>query len=123
MITNKPNRKAGLLDKRPVGVLLANTQRTLKQVKIPVKIRTLALPKFLRYSALELEARVGIGQRSGPFQTSPKPFGSGYFSKCCTDKEINRKGSLNQANNSQHGPAIPRQRLTLLVPVLVPASN
>ena len=30
------------------------------------------------------DARVGITQGLLLFQSSPKPFGSGYFSKCCT---------------------------------------
>ena len=34
-----------------------------------------------------LEARVGIEQVLLPSEIPPKPFGSGYFSKCCTDKE------------------------------------
>jgi hypothetical protein len=38
--------------------------------------------------ASKLEARVGIEQGVILFQNSPKPFGSGYFSKCCTGKEI-----------------------------------
>jgi hypothetical protein len=36
-----------------------------------------------------LEAEVGIEPVSQLSKIPPKPFGSGNFSKCCTDKEIN----------------------------------
>jgi hypothetical protein len=52
-------------------------------------------------------ARVGIGQRLHLFQTSPKPFGSGNFSKCCSDKDVKGTGWVNQANNCQHKPTNP----------------
>ena len=50
---------------------------------------------------IKLEARVGIAQGLLRFLNSPKPFGSGNFHKCCTDKEIIRVIGVNQANNFQ----------------------
>jgi hypothetical protein len=44
-----------------------------------------------------LQARVGIAQVRLLFQNSPKPFGSGYFSKCCTGKEFIKVVCWNQA--------------------------
>jgi len=35
-----------------------------------------------------MEAEVGIEQALQPFLTPPKPFGSGYFYKCCIEKEF-----------------------------------
>ena len=43
-------------------------------------------PKSFFHQQLEMEARVGIGQRLHLSKTSPKPFGSGDFSNCCTGK-------------------------------------
>jgi hypothetical protein len=51
--------------------------------------------------------RVGIEPVSERSKTTPKPFGSGSFSNCCTGKHINSYEPLNQANNSQHSPATP----------------
>ena len=56
-------------------------------------------PNSLLHTQLELEARVGIAQGLPLFLISPKPFGSGNFHKCCTDKEIIRVIGVNQANN------------------------
>ncbi|MGD0263182.1 MAG: hypothetical protein ABSD29_25730, partial [Verrucomicrobiota bacterium] len=56
---------------------------------------------------LGLEAEVGIEPGSERSKTTPKPFGSGSFSNCCTAKDINGNEPLNQANNSQHSPTIP----------------
>ena len=56
------------------------------------------------HGCARLEARVGIGQRPAQFQTSPKPFGSGDFSNCCTDKDIIRPKALNQANRHRLTP-------------------
>jgi len=54
----------------------------------------------------ELEARVGIAQGFYAFLTSPKPFGSGYFSKCCTGKEIITGERANQVSKQQLTPTI-----------------
>jgi hypothetical protein len=51
-----------------------------------------------------LEAEVGIEQVSQLSKSPPKSFGSGNFSKCCTDKETNIDKCLNQANNAQQTP-------------------
>jgi hypothetical protein len=51
-----------------------------------------------------MEARVGIEQVSRLSKTPPKPFGSGYFSNCCIDKEIITYRRLNQVNNFQPTP-------------------
>jgi hypothetical protein len=51
--------------------------------------------------------RVGIELALERTQNPLKPFGSGYFSNCCTGKDLNTDELLNQANNSQHSPAIP----------------
>jgi len=58
----------------------------------------------LPHGNLELEARVGIEQNFQLFRIPPKPFGSGDFSKCCTDKEFNLVVAVNQANNLQQFP-------------------
>ena len=75
-------------------------------MKIPVKLGPYAFPKLLRDSPQKLEARVGIEQRLHLSQTSPKPFGSGDFSNCCTGNNITSAERLNQANNFQHRPTI-----------------
>ena len=80
-----------------------------------------ALRILFSFRRLPMEARVGIGQHLHLYQTSPKPFGSGYFSKCCADKEINSTGGMNQPNNYQLSSANIQHMPTLLVPVLVPA--
>jgi hypothetical protein len=51
------------------------------------------------------EARVGIAQGLLLIQNPPKPFGSGNFSNCCTDKEVIKVMRWNQANFSQLTPA------------------
>jgi hypothetical protein len=53
-----------------------------------VSVWTPEPPKPLLHTQLELEARVGIAQGVLHIRNPPKPFGSGYFSKCCTGKEI-----------------------------------
>jgi hypothetical protein len=58
------------------------------------------LPNSLLLMQQNLEARVGIEQVSQLSKTPPKPFGSGNFSKCCTDKEVTSNKWLNQANNA-----------------------
>ena len=47
------------------------------------------LPNSLLLMQQNLEAEVGIEPVSQLSKIPPKPFGSGNFSKCCTDKEIN----------------------------------
>ena len=56
--------------------------------------------KTLTQKRFDLEARVGIEPGKLLFQNPPKPFGSGYFSKCYTGKEIITHRELNQANIS-----------------------
>ena len=76
-------------------------------------LRTPEPPKPLLHTQLELEARVGIEQVSEQSKTTPKPFGSGSFSNCCTGKHINSNEPLNQANNAQQLPTIPSASNTL----------
>jgi hypothetical protein len=58
-------------------------------VSVLVSVADPEPPKPLLHLQFGLEARVGIEQVSQLSKIPPKPFGSGNFSKCCTDKEIN----------------------------------
>ena len=53
-----------------------------------------------------MEARVGIEPDQWTTQHSPKPFGSGNFSKCCTGKKISTVILANQVNAFQQMPAL-----------------
>jgi hypothetical protein len=67
-----------------------------------------------------MEARVGIDQVFQRSPIPPKPFGSGNFYKCCTDKKIISIAGLNQANNAEPVPTILSQSEHLWFPFWFP---